>query len=71
MPQGSELFVKYDVSVNKDNLKQAVQVALSVGQWYTGKERKVIEITIFMVIKLFLWLIELFSGNCERSEALH
>ena len=37
---GTELFVKYDITVDGDGLKSALKTALSLGQMFSGKSRK-------------------------------
>ena len=37
---GEELFTHYDISLDKAGIKNALHVALGVGQWYTGMPKK-------------------------------
>jgi len=40
LPEGTELFTRYEVALDRDGMKKALKVALELGHRYTGKSRK-------------------------------
>ena len=39
IPEGTELFTRYEVALDQDGMKKALKVALELGHRYTGKSR--------------------------------
>jgi len=40
MPEGTELFTRYEVALDQDGMKKALKVALELGHRYTGRSRQ-------------------------------
>ena len=52
---GTELFVKYDITVDGDGLKSALKTALSLGQMFSGKSRKEFAKEVKPYLKVYIF----------------
>ena len=58
---GTELFVKYDITVDGDGLKSALKTALSLGQMFSGKSRKEFAKEVKPYLKVYIQILRSFD----------
>ena len=61
--KGDELFTHYDIALDKDGMKNAMKMALDVGQWYSGKPKEEFVNEVKPYIKMAARMAEQFDVN--------